>query len=322
MTRERTLPHAQAAASRKSDSLRYLPAPGIRAWSALPARDQALLRWLLVGSVVTAELAALLVYGGERTARRRLSRLVTEGLVRGYWAANSQRPRGRYAYRLLGTVRDALTERAGQPASRRGAPQGSGTIHQLATLDLLAAFLRADAPPGTGLAAWSPEYPLAHLFDGYLRPDALAVLGIPGGRVTLFIERDLGTEPAKVLAAKVARYRTLLARAGPVTTNLGIAVDSSRRARSVLSRLGPAAGGGQPYVWLVSAQELLADPYDAVWQDPTGERRQALDLPSDPHRPERLLARLCLLEPDGAEAFEPGANDIPVLEPFMRRVPR
>lgn len=319
MTTERTPPRAQRAPVPKPDPLRYSHAPGIRAWTALPARDQALLRWLLLGSVVTSDLAALLVYGGVRTARRRLSRLVTDGLLRGYWAANSQRPRGRYAYSLLGPVRDALAERVGQAASRRGAPAATGTIHQLATHDLLAAFLRADPPAGSGLAAWLPERPLSHLFNDYLRPDALAVVGIASGRVTLFVERDLGTEPTKVLLGKVSRYRALLARAPGVSANLGIVVESPRRARSLLSRLSPAADQSQPQVWLGVVPKLLADPYGASWEDRNGERRSITALPSDPNPAERVLGRLCLLEPDGLEAFDPGTDLTPVLEPFLRR---
>ena len=47
-------------------------APDLAAWGGLPERDRALLRWLLVGDVVTSEHAALLAYGSLRTARRRL----------------------------------------------------------------------------------------------------------------------------------------------------------------------------------------------------------------------------------------------------------
>lgn len=318
MTRERTRSRARRRPAPKPYPLRYSSAPGIRAWTALPGRDQALLRWLLLGSVVTSELAALLVYDSVRTARRRLSRLVADGLLRGFWAANSQRPRGRYAYSLLGPVRDAMTERVGVAASRRGAPAATGTIHQLATHDLLAGFLRAECPAEFGLAAWLPERPLAHLFDDYLRPDALALIGVTGGSVTLFIERDLGTEPTRVLAAKVARYRTLLVRAPAVTTNLGIVVESRRRAQSLLARLDLTAGSS-PRVWLALAPDLVADPFAAIWQDVAGERRSTIDLPSDPRPPDRSFGRLCLLEPDGVEAFEPGAIHIPALEPFLRR---
>jgi hypothetical protein len=71
--------------------------PGIAAWTALPERDRSLLLWLVHGDVVTAELAALLVSVHRRIAQRRLARLVEYGLLSGFWAANRQRPRGRYA---------------------------------------------------------------------------------------------------------------------------------------------------------------------------------------------------------------------------------
>ena len=140
---ERTPIRARRAEVANSNSLRYSRAPGMRAWTALPERDQTLLRWLVVGSALTAELAALLVYGAPRTARRRLHRLVEEGLVRGYWTANRQRPRGRYAYSLLGPVRAELERRRGKTAVPSAGSPITPTIHQLATHDLLAAFLRA-----------------------------------------------------------------------------------------------------------------------------------------------------------------------------------
>jgi hypothetical protein len=55
--------------------------PGIAAWTALPERDWSLLLWLVHGDVVTAELAALLVYGHRRIAQRRLAKLAEYGLI-------------------------------------------------------------------------------------------------------------------------------------------------------------------------------------------------------------------------------------------------
>lgn len=68
--------------------------PGSAAWTALPERDRSLLLWLVHSDIVTAELAALLVYDHGRIAQRRLARLVESGLVSGLWAANRQRPAG------------------------------------------------------------------------------------------------------------------------------------------------------------------------------------------------------------------------------------
>jgi hypothetical protein len=73
-------------------------APGMAGWLGLPERDRRLIEWLWTGDVVTAELAALLAYGNLRVAQRRLARLGEYGLVRGFWSANRQRPRGRYGY--------------------------------------------------------------------------------------------------------------------------------------------------------------------------------------------------------------------------------
>ncbi len=57
---------------------------------------------------------------------------------------------------------------------------------------ILAAPLSRDAY----LAGWAPERAIALGFSGYLRPDALAVIGVGERAVELFIERDLGTSAA------------------------------------------------------------------------------------------------------------------------------
>ena len=79
-------------------------------WSALPLRDRRLLEWLFMGDVVTAEMAAVMAYGHLRVAQRRLAKLAEYGLLRGFWSANSQRPRGRYAYALTKAARTGLAQ--------------------------------------------------------------------------------------------------------------------------------------------------------------------------------------------------------------------
>lgn len=312
---------AHRKSRRNAESLRSIPsAPGLAAWGGLPERDRALLRWLLVGDVVTSELAAVLAYGSLRTARRRLARLVELGLVRGFWAANSQRPRGRYAYELVRSVREEL-EPVRVPIRRRGGRERAPktTIHQLATSDLMASFLRAADPSRSlGLCAWLPERAIAALFDGYVRPDALAVIGTPSSRVCLFVERDLGTEGSRVVAAKATRYAALLAGRSVPPVNLGIVVESSRRVGSI-RRAVEAAAPGDLDLWFITSAELVASPYEAEWTALDGRLRRTVDLPAEAAEAEPVIGALCLVELDGVDAFEPSAIEpVSALRRFAR----
>jgi Replication-relaxation len=276
---------------------------------------------LLVGDVATSELAAVVAYGSLRTARRRLARMVELGLIRGFWAANNQRPRGRYAYSLVGSVRHEL-ERGRRGGRRRRDREGPGTttIHQLATSDLMAAFLR-DAEPddGLGLAAWLPERAVATLFDGYVEPDALAVIGTPSARICLVIERDLGTEPTATVAAKAARYATLLGGQTDPPANIGIVVESARRSASIRHAIESVDARGL-HVWVATSTELLAAPYHGPWTAPDGRRCHTVDLPAEAVSETPVVGALCLLDPDAADVFEPSAIEVvPALQRFVRR---
>ena len=311
---------ARSGSRRNADSLRSIPsAPGLASWGGLPERDRALLRWLLVGEAVTSELAAILAYGSLRTARRRLARLVELGLIRGFWAANSQRPRGRYAYELTRSVRQEL-EAIPDPGRRRRRPErpAKSTIHELATNDLLGAFLRAADPErGLGVVAWLPERAVAPLFDGYVRPDALAVVGTPSSRISLLLERDLGTEGSRVVAAKAARYGAVFDAQEDLPVNIGIVVESTRRA--ALVRRG-IEGVGVHNVWVTTSAELVATPYDADWTAPDGRRRRTADLPGEAVAGILVVGDRCLLDLDGADIFELSAIEpVQALRRFVRR---
>jgi len=185
---------------------------------------------------VTAELGALLAYGHRRVAQRRLARLVEYGLLTGFWAANRQRPRGRYAYALTRATRAtrAALERMiwpdGEKKLYNGAPESvSPVIHGLATHDVFAAYLRAsDATRGVGLAAWVSERPLIRLtWTASLRPDALAVIRVDERSILLAVERDLGTERGPILAGKVDSYEGSYGRRdGRAPLHVGFVVDS------------------------------------------------------------------------------------------------
>ena len=114
VTMSATPNHAQPDRAQEPDSLRSLRAGAV--WSALPAREQHPLLWLLAGDILTARMASLLVYGSLRIAQRWLSRLVEFGLPRGFWTAGAQRPRGRSAY--------ALTRAAQLDVERLDWPEG------------------------------------------------------------------------------------------------------------------------------------------------------------------------------------------------------
>jgi hypothetical protein len=286
--------------------------PGVAAWTALPERDRALLLWLVQGDVVTAELAALLAYGHLRIAQRRLAKLVGYGLLTGFWAANRQRPRGRYAYALTKQARQQL-ERLVWPEGKRKLPDGqietvSPVIHQLATHDVFASFLRAvDHERKVGISAWVPERALVRLnYWASPRPDALAVIGTGDASIVLFIERDLGTERGGTLWSKIKSYHDVYDRrteAAPV--HVGLVVDTPRRAASVRRGLRGETDGTAVRAWVTTAPELATNPYDAVWLSASGDMARTTELP--PHwTGDRwgLLAPGCLTEPDALEMLD------------------
>ena len=312
---------AQTGSTRKAHSLRSLRAGAI--WDVLPLRDRALLQWLLAGDIVTAQLASLLVYGQLRTAQRRLQRLVELGLVHGFWTGSAQRPRGRYAYTLTRPTRlevELLVWPHGRPERPPEVP-GSPPIHQLATHDVLAAFVRGSDPVmPAGLFAWVPERPCGQLFGGFLRPDALAGIRVERRAIALFIERDLGTERGEVLAEKVRRYRSVLSRTPDLAVHVGFVVGSHRRARTVHALAG-SGGSVSPGVLVVTAtaDELEADPLGAGWSDGHSSF-PTRDLPPIAEQVDwPILAPGCLAEPDALAAFDDRASAaLPALRRYFR----
>ncbi|HEY5486655.1 MAG TPA: replication-relaxation family protein [Candidatus Limnocylindrales bacterium] len=288
--------------------------PGASAWTGLPERDRTLLLWLVQGDVVTAELAALVAYGHRRVAQRRLARLVEYGLLSGFWAANRQRPRGRHAYALTKVSRaqlERLVWPLGKPKLSEGAIETvSPVIHQLATHDLFAAFLRAADPEREiGLAGWVPERALVRLTDsGYLRADALAIVRNRDAMIVLFIERDLGTERCSVLVDKLRRYRNMYWSVKETNVlHVGIVVESQRRAHAVrlALRSSEAEMAKELRVWVTTEAELTADPHGAVWISPAVEAIRTIDLERHPFdEPWPILMPLCLATPDALEVLD------------------
>jgi hypothetical protein len=281
-------------------------------WMALPGRDRRMLEWLFMGDVVTAETAAMLAYGHRRTAQRRLAKLAEYGLVRGFWSANAQRPRGRFAYALTKTARSGIEQLvwAGEISTSRKVEAPSPVIHQLATHDLLVAILAAPSGRDVYLAGWAPERAIALAFDGYLRPDALAVFGVADRAVELFIERDLGTERRAILAAKAKTYSSRL-KMHKLPINVGFVVESARRAAALASRLrhwqtqSESSGRATAACWVAVADELMTDPFGDIWRWPAGGLASVRHMA--PFEPAWELPRLgpqCLLDDDGPDALD------------------
>ena len=307
--------------SSKPDSLRSTRAGAI--WTALPARDQQLLLWLLAGDIVTAQLATVLVYGQLRVAQRRLSRLVELGLLRGFWSATAQRPRGRYAYVLTRPTRIDV-ERLSWPAGRPDRPPeipASAAVHQLATHDLFAAFLRHGDPLlREGIFAWVPERACGQLFDGFLRPDALAGIRAADRAIILFIERDLGTERGEVLAEKIRRYRSVFARALDLPINVGFVVESDRRARTVHGLVTDrnAPGSGVRFLTALDAR-LRVDPMGVRWSDGRTSWSTKDLAPASTPTDWPILVSGCLSDPDALSALDDrGSSMLPALGPYVR----
>jgi hypothetical protein len=318
VTMRTTGSRARRAAAPKRDTLRSLRLGAI--WTALPSRDQHLLLWLLSADIVTARLAALLVYGQLRIAQRRLSRLVALGVLRGFWAASAQRPRGRFAYGLTRAARLDLERLAWPDGPPDRGPDLLPSVpgHQLATHDLFAAFLTSAAPDvPEGLAVWIPERACGHLFGGFLRPDAVAGIQVGQRALTLFIERDLGTERGEALGQKLRRYDSLFGRIGADGVRVGFVADSPRRGRRFVESAIRQYGTSTPFV-TASSDAVIADPLGAMWFDgETHWSTRELAVGSLP--PEwQVLAPGCLTDVDGIEALDDrGAALLPALAPYV-----
>lgn len=163
-------------------------------------------------------------------------------------------------------------ERLAWPHGRPDRPPdlpSSPPIHQLATLDVFAAFLRHGDPLlREGIFTWIPERVCGHVFGGFLRPDGLAGIRVGDRAIALFIERDLGTERGEVLAEKIRRYRSVFARTPDLPVNVGFVVDSERRARTIHDLVSHRRGPDSRITSLTAiAQQLHKDPFGATWTD-------------------------------------------------------
>ncbi len=215
-------------------------------------------------------------------------------------------------------------ERLAWPHGRPDRPPdlpSSSPIHELATLDLFAAFLRHGDPLlREGIFTWVPERVCAHVFGGFLRPDALAGIRVGDRAIALYIERDLGTERGEVLAEKIRRYRSVFARTPDLPVNVGFVVDSERRARTVHELVSQRGGPDSRMTFLTAIDDQLRrDPLGATWTAGSLQRTTRDQAPSSTGVSWPIVTPGCLSDAEAIAALDDrGLSMLPELHTHAR----
>ena len=176
----------------------------------LTPRDQELLRALARLRVARTGALVRLCLGSVRrdTAARRLRRLFDAGFL----AVRATEATQENLY-MLGPKGREFVRGEGEAEPR--VPRG-GLDHHLSIVETWVSLATLELPD-VGLQLARADWELRTEFGGALPivPDLFAVLNAPAGPVPLAVEVDLGTEPLKVLRAKLATYAWLtLSRQG------------------------------------------------------------------------------------------------------------
>jgi hypothetical protein len=145
------------------------------------------------------------------------------------------------------------------------------------------------------------------------------VAGIRTGdrALTLFIERDLGTERGEGLAQKLRRYDSLLSRIDEEGVKVAFVVDSARRGRRLIDSAIRQHGRSGPVI-AAPADAVLADPLGAAWFD--GETERSTRELAVATAPTDWLVLLpgCLTDADAIEALDDRAAALlPALRPYI-----
>ncbi len=172
----------------------------------LQPRDVELLRAVARLRVARTSDLAVLCFGGVRrdTAKSRL-RVLFDG---GYLNVSSPDQAVENLYSLGPRGRVLMTD-LGEPAA--AVPRG-GLAHHLGIVGTWVA-LSSIGIPGLGLELARADWELRSEFGKQglaVVPDLFAVLSVGPARLALAVEVDLGTEPLRVLRAKVRAYDRLL----------------------------------------------------------------------------------------------------------------
>ncbi len=171
------------------------------------ARDRELLQALARLRIARTSALVKLCFGGVRrdTAVRRLRRLFDAGLLA---VREPQSPTDENLY-ALGPKGQQLVRQYGMAES--SAPRG-GLEHHLAIVESWVALATLEVP-GVAMQVARADWELRAECAGSLGvvPDLFVVYDGPHGQQVIAVEVDLGTEPLKVLRAKLVAYGQLTA---------------------------------------------------------------------------------------------------------------
>lgn len=267
----------------------------LRVRHQLTDRDWRLLGWLYDHRVLTSFQIAKALFPSLNFAQRRLGILTDLGVLARFRPLRLAGGTYPYHYVLAHTgallVAGTRGERPPRPSETRVRLQriaaSRNLDHRLGINEFftdLAAYERTQ--PGAVLHAWWPDTrltafsPLGSTAYATVRADALGVWTEHERTVAFYVEHDTGTENLTVLTDKLAGYRDLVRRGGPVWPVLFWLHSATREVHlhDRLSETGVA--GGVPVA--TAARDRLDDrsPAEAIWQlHGHGPARRLVELP-------------------------------------------
>lgn len=221
--------------------------------STLSARDTEVLRSIAWAGFLSTTQVQALHFPSRRVAQRRLRALLDHALVRARLQGDAVLHRDNI-YTLTPAGSRYLVDRgASEDVATPGrVPTWRALPHASAIRDVFVAFRERHRAGDLALVDFLFEGDLAAT-PGFaaagLRPDALAVHSTRGGERRVAIEVDLGSEPTRVLAAKLGKYNAIM---GSLVHEVVFGLGGARR---VLHGLVEQAGLGA-HVHLVQLRDL------------------------------------------------------------------
>jgi len=244
-----------------SRALRARPSTG-SSWRSTSRDLSALAHVAWAGFLSTAQVERLL-FPSRRVAQRRLRAALDMGLLRASLQSDALHEDNlhtlsREGRRLL--ERERVFE---GPLPKSGFPRPAKRAHALLVRDVFAEFLMSERD-GLGLVhdlKFDRDLAVVEPFRSErLIPDLLAELEV-NGRLVVGVECDLGTEPLRVFAAKLTRWRFVLERRG--VHELLVVAEPERRQRRLRSLLVEAhlarsqvVGRADVGAWIRTALEV------------------------------------------------------------------